>query len=184
MKNTKKLQWLLGMAAGAAMLAVSAGCHKNAPPPTGNAHGEDFRPSSEVRDTRRAFAVQASNGARADATLRTYHFDGPQLNSLGEERLDLMTHNSESASPLVIYLDLVPSGPETSKRQEAVAIFLKDHGFKDDQVRLQLGYNPHSTSSAAGAVAPDQGAAPANGGPASPMPPAGYSPAGPANSGR
>ena len=178
MKSMKKLQWLLGLTAGAAMLAIAAGCQHKSKPMSANVHGEDFRPAGEQRDIQRFTGTQASNGARADATLYAYHFDGPSLNSLGEKKLDLMTQNYESFPPPILYLDLPPSGPETAHRQESVASFLKDHGFKEDQIKLQLGYDPHSSSSAAASFAAEQG--PANGpsapnaGPNAPTGPSGY----------
>ncbi|MDB5172227.1 MAG: hypothetical protein JWO87_3755 [Phycisphaerales bacterium] len=187
MNSTKKLQWLLGLTAGAAMLAVAAGCqNKNKQPVSADVHGEVFRPAGDQRDIRRFTGTQASNGARADATLHAYHFDGPQLNSLGEERLDLMTRNYESSPPPIVYLDLAASGPETAHRQESVALFLKDRGFKEDQIKLQLGYNPHSTSSAAASFAAEQGpAAPtAPTGPGAPAGPAGYNNGSPGSTSR
>ncbi|MDB5289147.1 MAG: hypothetical protein JWL69_388 [Phycisphaerales bacterium] len=178
MKSMKKLQWLLSLTAGAAMLAVAAGCQNKNKPMSANIHGEEFRPASDQRDIQRFTGTQASNGARADATLYAYHFDGPSLNSLGEKKLELMTQNYESFPPSIVYLDLPPNGPDTGRRQESVALFLKDRGFKEDQIKLQLGYDPHSTSSAAASFATEQGPANGpsapNGGPSAPAAPNGY----------
>src|SRR4051812_3468386 len=64
--------------------------------------------------------AQAAAGARADATLYPFHFEGARLNSTGQEKLDRMlpdengashdataaTTDVANASPMTVYLDV------------------------------------------------------------------------------
>ncbi|HZL35712.1 MAG TPA: hypothetical protein VFC78_10420 [Tepidisphaeraceae bacterium] len=143
MKNSKKLHWLIELGAAAAVIALAAGCQN---PKSDAARGDDF-PAPDMPRSVNAFAMQqAANGARADATLRDYHFDGGKLNSLGEERLDLMVHNGDDCSPLVVYLDVPADEANTESRRQAVTDFLRHSGLSDEQIKLEDGPNPNSTS--------------------------------------
>ena len=87
MNKTQSLNLLMMTIAFA---GLTSGCGGEGARPVA---GEVFRPEGEVRSARQFPDVQAAAGARADATLRTAHFDRGDLNSLGQEKLDLM--NSE-----------------------------------------------------------------------------------------
>ena len=142
-----KLNWFVGMAAGAAMLAFAAGCQPQ--PHDAVVHGEDFVPDESARSLHEFIAMEAANSARADATLRLYHFDNGILNSLGEERLDMMLRNGDANSPLVVYLDLPPEDADNTRRQTAVTAYLKDRGLADEQIQFKAGPNPNVNSFAA-----------------------------------
>jgi hypothetical protein len=147
MNTGKKLPWLLGIAAGAAILAFATGCET--PPHDAVIHGEDFVPDDASRSAREFVNMEAANSARADATLRLYHFDNGILNSLGEDRLDMILRNGDANNPLVIYLDLPPEDADNTRRQEAVSAYLKDRGLTDQQIQFKAGPNPNVNSFAA-----------------------------------
>jgi hypothetical protein len=84
--------------------------------------------------------AQTANAARTDSTLRPYDFQGPELNSLGMQKLDLMTKAERGDSPLTVYID-VPQDADQGTRREAVLVYLKDRGLKDDQIAIQAGPN-------------------------------------------
>ena len=132
-----------------AALAFAAGCQHQ--PPQDKVHGEEFIPQGQVRSVDEFTRAQAARGARADATLVPAHFDGDTLNTLGQQKLDLMLHDGQAADPLVVYLD-VPQGTADARRRSIVA-YLADRGLNESQVRLESGPNPNSRSSAADAQA-------------------------------
>jgi hypothetical protein len=142
MTNKDRYRWILGLAAGVALIAAAAGCQDNTVQ-----HGESFPGNDQTRDVKRFTDVQISRGAREDATLREYHFAGDKLNTLGQDRIDLMLADGDVYSTLVLYLD-VPSDAQLAPRQQAVSSFLKDRGMKDDQIRLENGPNPKSVTAA------------------------------------
>jgi len=132
------------LAAALALLA-SAGCQQTPDQPAyiGEAQvGSDIftREDEDARSVNRFVTAQTANAARTDATLRPYHFQGAELNSLGMQKLDLMTKAERGDSPLTVYLDLPPDADQGTRR-EAVLVYLKDRGLKDDQIALQAGPN-------------------------------------------
>lgn len=103
-------------------------------------HGETFPDDSEPRAVDRFVQVQSSAAARTDATLTSHHFDGGHgLNSLGEQKLDLMLRDDDRQSPLVVYLDF-PRGAADRDR-EAVRAYLIDHGANEGQIEFRNGPN-------------------------------------------
>ena len=113
--------------------------------------GEVFRPDDQPRAVHRFANAQSAAGARHDATLRADHFDHGTLNSLGQEKLDLMLKDDDAADPLVVYVD-VPSNPDESgqaSRMDSVKVYLKDRGLQDRQIRLEAGANPSARGPAA-----------------------------------
>jgi hypothetical protein len=139
---------MMGLTAGATLLAMAAGCQNR----TTN-HGERFHEDQEVRDLHRIEDAQIARGAREDATLHAVHFTGDQLNSLGQERLDLMLHDFGVYAPLTVYVD-VPQDSTLAARQQAVAMFLKDRGMREEQIKLEQGSNPNSTTPVVPATPP------------------------------
>jgi hypothetical protein len=114
-------------------------------------HGDRFPREDEPRQIHRVFDAQAAAGARADATLHACHFDTggtpTSLNSLGEEKLELMLL-ADASLPMVVYLDVAKDETYAS-REQAVRVYLKDRGLTDAQVTLVQGQNKHNTSPAA-----------------------------------
>ena len=94
--------------------------------------------------------AQAASGARSDGMLHWQHFDGPNLNSLGEQKLSLMLADDDAPKPLVVYIDVDGKQADiAAPRQESVTLFLKDRGLRDEQIRIVLGDNPTARSPAA-----------------------------------
>jgi hypothetical protein len=114
------------------------------------AERDAFAAEDDTRSYRRFAIAQAGVGARHDAMLYAYHFDGERLNSLGERKLSLMLADNDHAWPLVLYMNFAPAGEAQLKaRQEAVTQYLTDVGLQEGQVRFELGPNPNATSSGA-----------------------------------
>jgi len=143
----KTTRWMQG-AVGLAVIAAAVGCQNR--PPQQKRFGDEFAADGQPRSVQNVIDAQAARGARADATLRGVHFDGEQLNTLGQQKLDLMLHDAAPAEPLVVYLDVRPA---SDARRLAVVAYLRDRGLKDSQIQLEAGPNPRSTSSAADADA-------------------------------
>lgn len=172
MNQGNKINWLAGLAAGVAALALVGGCQSDRVDVV--SHGEEFPSDDSVRYVHETQDLEAANAARADGTLRAYHFDRGELNSLGEDRLNLMLRNGDSTNPMVVYLDVPSDDLDNTRRQQAVLAYLKDHGLTDEQIQFKAGPNPNVNSPVAPILA-------ANGGTASAAPSAGggAAPAGP-----
>jgi hypothetical protein len=146
----RTLKWL-GWVAAAAMIVLTAGCHHDHSQAV-LLHGEDFPGDNDSRSVWEIRSAQAAAGARQDATLYAVHFDEAGLNSLGQQKLDLMLADEQPSQPLVVYLDL-PGDATAQKEHQSVADFLKSRGLEDSQIALKDGPNPRTGSSAADAVA-------------------------------
>jgi hypothetical protein len=176
MTTGNKIQWLVRLTAAAALLATASGCSTEKTDAAQVVHGEEFVPYDAERPVYQFSTMQAANSARADATLRAYHFDGTALNSLGEERLDLILRNGDTPTPLTVYLDLPADDSRTQRRHNVVTAFLTDRGLSADQIVLKSGPNPDSNSFVAPLLAAESGgaAAPPAGGAAPPAAGAGH----------
>lgn len=142
MTNAKSLSLPIGIA----LLLAVAGCQSN----NNNSHGEQFAPEDGPHASTRLEMTQAAAGARADATLHECHFDGPCLNSLGEQKLNLMLQADGACSPLAVYLAVSPE--QMSERRAAVTRYLQDAGLQPNQIKLAAGPNPGAGAPAAPAL--------------------------------
>ena len=138
MNKQSKLRWLT-LAAAATLVAVSAGCH-NAN--TDKLHGEAFEEDDAPRSSRNVVAIQAANGARADATLYPAHFNAAGLNSLGRDKLEKMMLDDEATAPMTVYLDLGKDESARKLAHTAVAEYLKARGVAESQFKIEDGPNP------------------------------------------
>lgn len=155
MMTGNKIRWILRLTAGAAMIVVVSGCgHEREQQGNVTMHGEQFVPDETARSVHENVTASAANAARIDGTLRDYHFDLADLNSLGTERLDLMLRNGNAYNPLVVYLDLPSEDAMTVKRRATVMAYLKDRGLTDDQIEFRNGANTKVNSPAALLVPP------------------------------
>jgi hypothetical protein len=93
--------------------------------------------------------AQAASGARAEGMLYEQHFDGPRLSSLGEHKLALMLADDDGVDPMVVYVDLGDNDARAAHRRDAVTLFLKERGLRDDQMMVVTGDNPAARSPAA-----------------------------------
>jgi hypothetical protein len=131
------------------LMLLGTGCAKLSLHPN-----DDFLSENAAdRDSRQAADMQAARGARADGMLRAVHFDGSNLNSLGQQRIQLMMRDNESSLPLVVYVNLPAEDSLATARREAVESHLKELGLKADQFRVEAGPNPASSSMAADRIA-------------------------------
>ena len=105
--------------------------------------------SAEARKSTQFADAQAASGARAEGMLYDLHFDGPRLNSLGEKKLSLMLEDDDGIDPMVVYLDLNEKDARAPHRRDAIAVFLRDKGLRDDQVMVVYGDNPAARTPAA-----------------------------------
>jgi hypothetical protein len=102
--------------------------------------------SGDARSPARFAQAQAASGARADATLSRHHFDGPRLNSLGQEKLSLMLKDDDAAEPMRVFLNLDEREASSGARRDAVVAFAKDAGLTDSQIEIVYGHNPEAWS--------------------------------------
>src|SRR5438445_8332227 len=111
---------------------------------------EGFFPedTGDVRKPAQFAELMAASGARMDATLCAFHFDGGKLNSLGEEKLALMLKDDDSPGPITVHLNVDGNGPAAKDRQAAVVTFLKDKGLTEKQIEVVWGDNPENRSPA------------------------------------
>src|SRR5512137_44602 len=101
MKLSKKL---ILSAATLAALAVGTGCECNKPATAGTeGYNDPFFHPEELATVNRVARQQAASAARADATLNGAHFHGGKLNSLGEQKLELMLEDDDDTKPIVVY---------------------------------------------------------------------------------
>ena len=126
-----------------------AGCHHDTDPPPDRT--DPFAGEPAVRQAQQFAVAQAATGAREDGTLRAAHFDGGNLNSLGQQKLALMVRDEDASGPVVVYLDL-PAGAAAPKARQAVVEYLKSQGMAEAQIRVQDGPNPAVTSPAARSI--------------------------------
>lgn len=137
--------WTLTIAAAAVvLLLLSGGCQ-----PVGS---EEFEPEGPERTVYRFNNVQAASGARADAMLYPFHFDGAELNALGEQKLDLMLDDDDAFEPMVVYMR-VREDELLNNRMAAVTAYLKGSGLGDEQIKFELGDNPNARHPAGPGVA-------------------------------
>ncbi|HEY8668873.1 MAG TPA: hypothetical protein VIL86_19655 [Tepidisphaeraceae bacterium] len=128
------------------VLTISASACQNS-----RQHGEQFPTNDEVRTPSLFANKQAASGARNDATLYAYHFDGDSLNSAGEAKLDSMLHYGDNIPKVVVYLDLREKDAAVDAHRKAVEAYLKDCGVLENQLKIEVGSNPaNHTPAAAG----------------------------------
>jgi hypothetical protein len=128
---TMKTKTTLTLLASLSLLSV-LGCDDKA-------SFKEFFPNGE-RKTDQMIDAQTAAGARADATLHDFHFTGGKLNSLGEEKLDMMVPQ-QADQDLVVYVDL-PKDDGNDARKTAVSDYLHYRGMDATHVKLVDGPNP------------------------------------------
>jgi hypothetical protein len=145
MKLNKKIIVNSGIAASLALASLT-GCATDKSTP------KDFFPAdNEQRRSRQFMSAQANKGAREDATLGAYHFDGSKLNSLGSEKLARIAPMNGEGN-VEIYLNL-PNNDMKPARREEVMIYLKTLGMADASIKLHDGANLGVTTPTADGLA-------------------------------
>jgi hypothetical protein len=144
--NNMKLKTLLSVAVIAA-LSLAGGCEKHMNE-DGRQFGDRF-PSEDIstNPVGQFTTAQTAKAACEDANLFPQHFDGNNLNSLGQDKLALML-KADSNGPLTIYIEPSKKDGANEARHKAVVAFLKDHGLPERQFKVESGYNIGSSTMA------------------------------------
>lgn len=134
----------LSMVAVLLVVAIT-GCKSNDCRP-----GDQFMSDDAQRDVWNATNAQAAAGARADGMLRPAHFSDGSLNSLGQEKLELMLRpESGGALPLVVYMNLPADDAQRKSRRNSVESYLVKLGLQAGQFKIEDGLNPAAVNAAA-----------------------------------
>lgn len=140
-----KKQTLMHIGLMGSLVLGLAGC-KDAPA-TKWSINDSFDNELEPRATNTILAQQASVGAREDGNLYASHFNGAELNSLGKQKLNLMSSGREIGK-LKVFL-AVPKDADYAGREGAVSSYLASCGLTTDAFSITAGPNPNSKSYAA-----------------------------------
>jgi hypothetical protein len=157
MTQTTQIIKKLAPVAVAMAFVAAAGCSPDVTPGQKGRPADRFLGYGELSPVDRLVNDQIAAGARTDGTLRPYHFDGSDLNSLGREKLDsILAGTFDSNAEMVVYVD-VPRGEGDAAaaladaRRDAVSQYLVEQGVTEDEFRLESGFNPEVTTSVAAA---------------------------------
>jgi hypothetical protein len=113
-------------------------------------HEHDFFPDeAEPTPVNHFNQAHIAAGAARDATLRTYHFTGNTINSLGREMLDLMIAQRAADQTLAVYIAGNEDDKAVEPRRERVTAYLTDAGLTKEQYELRVGANPDLLAPAA-----------------------------------
>ena len=133
------------------LVVVLSGCQQDEDQ-AAKQHGEIFPGPYEPRTPAVYADAHAAAGARTDSTLRSYHFDKGELNSLGREKLDQMVRDDDACDPLVVYVDARGESGLRDEWENAVAEHLKVRGLTDEQISFKSGPNMSDTTPSAPAL--------------------------------
>jgi hypothetical protein len=133
MKVMQKIIVNATMVSGLALMGL-AGCQTD-----GSSYKDFFPKDDETRRTREIVNAQVATGAREDATIQPFHFDGSKLNSLGTRKLTEMVP-TDTSEDVTVYLNL-PAGDATAPRHDAVVAFLKTCGVDESHIKVENGPN-------------------------------------------
>jgi hypothetical protein len=139
----------LSVMAAAAILSMVAGCQTDSPE---GVRRDAFVPDDQPRQLRSMLIAQEAAGARRDATLHACDFNIDGLNSLGQQKLDLMLTADEPTDPITVYVDFADA-EVPANTHHSVTEYLKTRGVPDGQVVVKDGSNPGASTPAADAVA-------------------------------
>jgi len=114
----------------------------------GQPNSTEFFPIEETVRVRQFQDVQAANAACEDGTLYPQHFSGGELNSLGQRKLELMLKAEDACPQMIVYIsgDSEKDTNLAKDRETAVMAFCKAHGVKEDNLHIESGFNPGSSS--------------------------------------
>jgi hypothetical protein len=134
--------------AAAGLLSLAAGCQNDSPQ---QVRRDAFVPEDQPRELRSLMIAQQAAGARRDATLHAADFDNDGVNSLGQQKLDLMLAADEPTDPMVVYIDFAEADVPNNAHH-SVLDYLKTRGLPEAQVSLKDGPNPGTKAPAADSV--------------------------------
>jgi len=101
---------------------------------------DKFEPDDKPRSVTAIFDQQHRNGARQDGMLYAGHFTDGELNSLGRQKLDMMTSGPERGI-VNVYMS-VPKDNAYAARESSVIAFLSTKGLASNSYTLTAGDNP------------------------------------------
>src|SRR5687768_14787184 len=104
-----------------AAAVLLTGCAKEDQPP----HSGHFPKEGEVRRVTQFANAQAAVGAREDAILYAWHFDGKDLSPLGREKLNYIVE-ADTLDTLTISLDV--KNDTFADRRKSVEAYMVDKG--------------------------------------------------------
>lgn len=105
-----------------------------------------FESNRSKRLFNRHSEAHVAQGAANDGMLLSRHFDGDQLNSLGQSKLSSLARSVESSdNRLSLYLYL-PEAELTEQKLASVRLFLADQGLDESRLALHAGPNPATDS--------------------------------------
>jgi hypothetical protein len=132
------------------LLALLAGCQDQTPN-TMMPDNDAIPPDGPTRQYARVIEAQSATAARHDAMLYDYHFSNAALNSLGQQKLALMSRVGDGGFPVIVYL-VLPEEQLTDQRIQSVRHFLQDQGLQESQIAIRLGDNPDTTFQAGAGI--------------------------------
>lgn len=103
-----------------------------------------FPPRSAVPASKQMQQKEFAIAAVEDGMLFDVHFDGAELNSLGEQKLKAMVAGKPKHSPLQVYLNLPKDGKDNDARKTNVEAALKADGMDASAYALAIGPNPNA----------------------------------------
>lgn len=139
MKSKTLLATLLCTAA----LTAITGCQSH----DDTRHGEVFYENGQTTHIGQMAQAQAAAGAKADSMLYARQFDGDELNSLGEAKMDLILKGTRKDQPVKLYF--VMAHDAMSAREASVKAYLKKAGVTPDETIFAEGPNPDDHTPAA-----------------------------------
>jgi hypothetical protein len=144
LKNSGKSAVVVTGAVALSVLIGAAGCSSSKKKPEKEETYQPgfFNAESEQRSVDRFIEVQAAEGAKDDAMMFASHFDGNELNTSGQVKLNLMLRNQSSRQPMVVYLNLPMNDPFAAARRSAVEQHIKDSGVAIAGLEVKEGDNP------------------------------------------
>ncbi len=130
-----------------AAIILIAGCrHQD----TEQSYLTPFVPDGELRRSQEIVNMQAAVGAREDATLYGWHFDGVNLSPLGREKLDFLVQ-ADTYDTVPIYLSV--KADTFAGRKASLVAYLKDQGLADSHVNVIEGVNTQMLTPAVSGLA-------------------------------
>jgi uncharacterized membrane protein YgcG len=149
---TTKTKILLGVASFVGVVATAGGCASQEQIAKAMQMGQ-FEPDDSPRAIHRFADAQAANGATDDGMLYPMHFDGPELNSLGRQKLDLIltAHAGGYTTDGKLKVYLAPGAEQAAAdaRKKSVEGYLTGHGVAADELAVAVGINPNAVNPAA-----------------------------------
>ena len=137
----------------AAIIVLGVGCTSDKGKKKTEAYQDPFFPA---RGTTPALETmmkkQHAIAAAEDGMLFDIHFDGAELNSLGQQKLDAMVAGKSKNTPLKVYLNMPKDAEYTAARQTSVESSMRAAGLETAQFALAVGHNPASMRPAVAGV--------------------------------